>query len=284
MKNRKKPPAGPVLLFDIGATNLRLALTSSKTALGEVIELPTPRRFDDLIQIFRTLRGTLAPGRRIGRIVGGIAGQMDSTGNKLIVTTNISPDWLNRPFGATLNKIFNAPVNIQNDVALGALGEAAYGAGRGERIVAFLMLGTGYGGCRIVDQRIDDSTRGFEPGKQRMIINGHKAVTIGSQVSGRGVTERFKKLPREIHDVRIWRGISETFGYSVVNAILMWSPDVVVLGGSMFKNPGILLPTVQQVVDKNLSEFPTRPRIVLGELGDKFGLYGALALARSARK
>lgn len=274
----------PVLLFDIGATNLRFTITCSKTALGEVVELPTPRRFDDLIQIFQTLRGSLTPGCRIHQIVGGIAGQMDNTGDQLMVTTNIAPDWLNKPLGSTLEKIFRAPVRMLNDVALGGVGEAVFGAGRGHRIVAFLMLGTGYGGARIVNQCLDVSARGFEPGKQRIIINSHNAVTIGSQVSGRGVAKRFKKPPREIHDDKIWRSVSEIFGYSVVNAILLWSPDVVVLGGSMFKDPGIRLPIVRQVVNKNLAEFPSLPRIVLGKLGDKFGLYGALALARSLHK
>ena len=57
-------------------------------------------------------------------------------------------------------------------MALGGLGEANFGQYKDEKIIAYIAIGTGVGGVRIVDSQIDRNSQGFEPGHQIIVIGG----------------------------------------------------------------------------------------------------------------
>ncbi|MCH8048584.1 ROK family protein, partial [Patescibacteria group bacterium] len=60
-----------------------------------------------------------------------------------------------------------------------------------------------------------------------------------------------------------------------------WSPDIVVLGGSMILgDPFIPLDVVKKYLQGILTVFPKQPTIEKAALGDSAGLYGALDLAK----
>ena len=63
---------------------------------------------------------------------------------------------------------------------------------------------------------------------------------------------------------------------------MYWSPDVIVLGGSMILGkPRILLDDIQKHANEVFGEDVSCPLIVDAELGDMGGVYGAAALLRS---
>ena len=73
--------------------------------------------------------------------------------------------------------------------------------------------------------------------------------------------------------------LAKWLAYGLNNTIVHWSPDVVVLGGSMITgNPAISLKSIQRHVSKILTIFPTPPIIVKATLQDVGGLHGALSL------
>ncbi len=57
-------------------------------------------------------------------------------------------------------------------------------------------------------------------------------------------------------------------------SIVHWSPDVVVLGGSLMNK--ISIEKVRENLTKILTAFERLPKIKIGTLGDECGLYGAL--------
>src|SRR4030066_415253 len=64
----------------------------------------------------------------------------------------------------------------QFDKALGLISdyyEKVKGAGKGFNIVAFLTIGTGVGGARIVGGKPDANVFGFEPGHQIIDLGGN---------------------------------------------------------------------------------------------------------------
>jgi predicted NBD/HSP70 family sugar kinase len=55
------------------------------------------------------------------------------------------PGWDQYPIRDDLEKRWGCPVSLNNDAELGALGEWAAGAGRGEGNLAYIKVGTGIG-------------------------------------------------------------------------------------------------------------------------------------------
>ncbi len=177
---------------------------------------------------------------------------------------------------------WGVPVNLENDAAVGALGESVFGAGEGKRIVAYLAVGTGVGGARVVDQKIDENFLGFEPGHQIIQITSSKSQepsssrTLEELVGGRNLEKKYGKKADEIQDPWVWEEVSGYLAAGVVNTILMRSPDVVILGGAVIKSLG--WDFFVQEVSKHLRVYPWVPPIVRGKLENRAGLYGGLAL------
>jgi hypothetical protein len=101
-------------------------------------------------------------------------------------------------------------------------------------------------------------------------------------VSGTATALRFGKPAYEVHDRNVWEEeMPQWLAYGVYNTILHWSPDVVVLGGSMIVgDPAISVPKTAEKVRDMLKIFPEMPEIKAAELGDFGGVHGGLSLLR----
>lgn len=244
------------LTFDIGATNMRLAVSADGKNLKEIKVIPTPQSFTDGVKLFRE---TLAPmtNEPISACAGGITKAL-----------NWDPETLK----SSIKEITNSSVILENDAAIGGLGEAKFGAGRDKKIVAFLTISTGVGGARIVDGKIDASSLGFEPGHQ--IID--RGQTLEQLVSGRGIKQRYQKDPEDLKEPDLWQQVARNLSFGLNNITVMWSPDIIVLGGSVMQSVDIK--EVNENLKQVLTVFPNPPIVVKSALGDESGLLGALSL------
>lgn len=273
------------LLFDIGGTKTRLAVSSDGRRFRKPVIVSTPRRFDRALTAIRQAVQQLTNGRKLRAAAGGVAGPLDAKRERLVNAPHLKA-WLGKPLKRSLERALGAPVTLENDAAVVGLGEATHGAGRGFSIVAYLTVSTGVGGARIVDGQIDRSAFGFEPGHQVLHLLAARCQTCGlpgdleSLVSGSAFERRWKVPPRRIRNRKIWHQAGEILSLGLVNLTVFWSPEVIVLGGSMFKQPGIAVPLVRRLFRQHLKIFPKQPRIVPAALGDVGGLFGALELLR----
>ncbi len=264
------------LLFDIGGTKTRLAFSKD----GETFEDPeifaTAESFDEGMELIKNAAEKIIKGRKIFAVAGGIAGTLSEDKKETLVLPNI-PTWQGKPIVETLRGIFNVPVFLENDSAVVGLGEAVYGAGKGEKIVSYITVSTGVGGARIVNGKIDENRFGFEPGHQ--IIDFEEAHCsdcnvkgeLEDYVSGHSLEKRLKMDPRDVSDEKIWNELAKALAYGINNVIVFWSPDVVVLGGSMMKERGIKVENVKLHLKNILKIFPKHPKIKHSALGDLGG-------------
>lgn len=233
------------VIFDIGGTNTRVGVSKRGRDIDDLVIYKTPWTYkegrDKLIASARAL----AKGERITGVAGGLAGILSLDGKKIYDSPNL-PQWNRKPIHEDLEKAFRCEVQIANDADLAGLGEAHFGAGRGFKIVAYLTISTGIGGCRITNGKLDPSYLGFEPGFQIPEMN-------------------FNNLAPGIH-----------------NAIVFWSPEVVVLGGGRMKDPKIKISQIKRQLKKTLAFYPKLPQIRRAKLGDLGGLLGALEISSIA--
>lgn len=276
------------ILFDIGGTNMRIAVTRDGESFGDPIVIATPKTFEEGMELFAHHARVLSHGEKVKGVVGGIAGTLTRDKGTLIASPNL-PGWIGNPLRGKLHDILGAAVHIENDSAMVGLGEAIYGAGRGFDIVAYLTISTGVGGARIINGMIDESSNGFEPGHQ--IIDPDNSLCpecegndLESYVSGTAITKRYGVKPHEITDPEVWDTLAKFLAYGLNNTIAYWSPHVIVLGGSMMKTIGIPIEGVKKHLREIFRIMPDVTRIEKATLGDLGGLWGAIAYIKNLEK
>lgn len=255
------------LVFDIGGTNSKIAVSSDGKTLTQSKTIPTEKDFEQAVLTVEKIAKQLANGQKIQAVAGGLAGVLDAQKTMLIKSPHLS-SWVNKSVKLKLAAVFQAEVKLENDVALAGLGEAYFGQFKDQKIIAYIAIGTGVGGVRIVDQKIDRNSLGFEPGHQIIVPDGRVCSCGGKGHLETYVSGAYLKEPIN------WDEVSRYLAVGLHNTIVHWSPNMIVLGGSVMKS--IPLDKVKSYLNQYLTIFPACPEIVLAKLGDKGGLYGGL--------
>ncbi|MEI6494938.1 MAG: ROK family protein [bacterium] len=260
------------LVFDIGGSKTRLAISKDGKTLGEVKVIPTAQNFDIAIVELQQAVMELTGGEDIKRVAGGIAGSLSADKSTIHRAPHL-PGWVGKKIKSSLEGVFGCDVLIENDASMGALGEATYGAGKDEKIVVYLTVSTGVGGARIVNGKIDQSALGFEPGHH--YIDGNN--TLEDLISGTAVEAKYGCKPKEINDSTVWDDLAHKLAIGLYNVSTFWSPNMIVVGGSMMNEIGIPINNATEYM-RALPEVQLAwPKIQHAQLGDSCGLYGALA-------
>lgn len=275
---------------DIGGTKFRIAKSVDLVNFDEPIIKETPDDpYDGLKMIAETIRELVA-NDPIDAMVFGIAGVLNSDHNFLLKSPHL-PKWENVPIreffevefggvdGNTESQLKGTKIYIENDTDIVGLGEAVSGAGRGYEIVVYITISTGIGGVKIVNGKFEKNRFGFEPGFQ--ILNNKTGENWEDVASGTAVENKYKTHPKEVAKTEAWRGIENDIVIGLHNSILHWSPDVVVVGGSMSKdlNPQNLRDGLRKIMKIH----PEIPEINVAELGSIGGIHGGFAYLRQKK-
>jgi glucokinase len=144
---------------DLGGTNLRIAAVDEaghlleKVTLGTKVALGRDDVLNNMCEAIRHLsqkyRGTGQP-RGVGI---GVPGIINLQTGMVRESPNL-PGWSDYPVRDEIEKRLQAPVILENDANVAALGEKWLGAGRHVGDMAMLTLGTGVGGGVILNGKI----------------------------------------------------------------------------------------------------------------------------------
>jgi len=268
---------------------MRVASSRNGMTFGEPKIIPTPKDFDDGMKTLKEAALSLTEGEEVSAVGGGIAGTL-SRDRAVFVNGPHLQGWNGKPIKKALEELFGAPAFVENDTAIVGLGEAVAGAGKGHAIVVYMTVSTGVGGTRIVDGKIDVSAMGFEPGHQIIDAGGalHETTVAGrgidleGYISGTAVSARYGKKPKEITDLAFWDEMARLLAYGLNNTIVHWSPDIVVIGGSMMNQIGIPVDRVRAHLKGILHIYPELPLIEHSALGEIGGLHGALHFVKQS--
>jgi len=267
------------IVADIGGTKMRIAGSTDLKRFDIPAILDTPQNFEEALRLFAETVDKITLGKKPDGIAVGITGVLNKEKMTLLRSPHLQ-SWEGREIGIYLEEALSSRVYLENDTAMVGLGEAHYGAGRESDILAYITVSTGVGGVRIINGLIDQSTYGFEPGHHKLVTGG-SVIDWEDLVSGTAMASKYHKLPKEITDEKIWDEYAKYCAYGVYNSIVFWSPQTIVLGGSMFKEVGIKVDKVEHYVKEMLTIFPEMPLIKHSELGDLGGLYGGLAYLKA---
>ncbi|MFL6139978.1 MAG: ROK family protein [Frankiaceae bacterium] len=299
---------GVVVGIDFGHRHLRVAVADlSHTVLAETSEqLDVDHSATEGLRIAVALIDRLLAeaGADRDEVVGvgmGVPGPIDTT-TGAVGSSSILPGWVGLDPAATLREALDRPVHVDNDANLGALGEAAWGAGRGHGDVAYIKAATGVGAGLLLGGRLYRGRAGTagEIGHTTIDENGDVC-----RCGNRGCLETYVGTPmllsllRRSHgqeltlrdvlrlatdgDVGCRRVIADAgryIGVAVANLCNLLSPELVIVGGDLAAAGDLLLQPLRDAVRRYaIPSAAHAMRVVPGELGERAEVLGALALA-----
>lgn len=232
------------------------------------------------------------------------AGQVDPVKGCIIYANENIPGYTGTMLKDIMEAEFQMPVAVENDVNAAALGEASFGAGKGQKDFVCLTYGTGVGGAMFLNGNLysgssysagefggivihpedRDPTRDFFSGCYERYASTTALVAYAKEFdpalsNGRVIFER--RGEPEVQQI-IDRWIMEVV-YGLVTIIHMVNPSCAILGGGVLEQPYVL----QQVKEKlwqNIMPSFRHVEIKKAELGNKAGMLGAAVLAGIAGK
>jgi fructokinase len=218
------------------------------------------------------------------------------------ITTTPKSGWGNTEVVSVLRDALGVPVAFDTDVNAAALGEGRWGAAIGLDTFCYFTVGTGIGGGVIaggqvvhgllhpeVGHMLIPHDRSRDPFAGACPYHGDCFEGLGS---GSAVTRRWGKRSDELGDrPEVWELEAEYLALGVVNVICVVSPQRVILGGGVMKQPS-LLPLVRVRTLELLNGYISTPELAEGldeyivgpALGDRAGVLGAIELARIAHQ
>ncbi|NLV74282.1 MAG: ROK family protein [Chloroflexi bacterium] len=152
---------------DLGGTSLLAAVVDAES--GRVIGESKRKTRSELgadgvtTRLVETIERAIKESRvKRDDIVGigiGVPGPIDPTTGVVVRCENLGPSWDQYELGRTLDTMLHLPVTLDNDVNVGALGEHAFGAGKGYSDMVAIFVGTGVGGGVIIDNHLYSGSR-----------------------------------------------------------------------------------------------------------------------------
>lgn len=234
----------------------------------------------------------------------------------MVMAPPIMPGWDRYPIRTTLEKQWGTAVTLNNDAELGALGEWAYGAGRGEKNLAFIKVGSGIGAGLIINKQIYGGTTGSagEIGHLTVDENGPLCACgnhgcLEAFAGGHAIAAQAKKLAasgkrtllseididsitaRDVVEAarrgdlaaqEILKRSGTFIGIAMAGLINLINPSTVIIGGGVAQVGDLLTGPIRQAVHaRSLRASEHGVRITMAMLGRRSSLIGALVQAIS---
>lgn len=217
------------------------------------------------------------------------------------ITTTPKAGWADTGLVPTLQEGLGVPVALDTDVNAAALGEWRWGAAAGLDTFCYITVGTGIGGGAIMNSHLVHGLLHPEFGHMRIPHDRVRDPFAGNcpfhgdclegLASGVAIQRRWGQTAEELTDPAAWEIEAGYLALALVNVICVMSPQRIVVGGGVAKQP-VLLPLARRQLSDLLGGYLNAPElrqpekldsyVVAPRLGASSGVIGALEMARDA--
>jgi len=305
-----------VVGIDLGGTKTALGLIGPHNQVVARRRMPTdahqglPAVVERIAHAVTDLQHQIPDRARVSAVGICSPGPVDHRSGMLLDPPNL-PALHNAPLRQALSDRLELPVTLEHDAKAAALGEYHYGAGRGERGMVYIVLGTGVGGAIVVDGRLYRglSNSAGEIGHITLDREGD-LCSCGSRgcvetyLSGPALARRYlrrlekdgapnpsgpvtgetvARLAREGDEraLQIMVEGGEALGMAIASAAMLLDIDLFVIGSSVARAADLLLgPARRTLPTCSYASISARTRIVVTELWEEGPILGCGWLAR----
>lgn len=307
-KEPERRTAG-LLALEIGASKCQLVLGSAEGRIVERHRAAVERAAGGAgirAQIEATVRAW-RKSHRWAAVGCGYGGPVDWESGKICCSHHVE-GWDEFPLGEWLGDLCGAPVAVENDTNVAALGEAILGAGHGADPVFYTNSGSGVGGGLVAGGKI---YHGAKPGEAEFghIRLDRSGVTVEDRCSGWAVDRKIRAL-KDVGDAnllarslpgphggearflsaaleggdaaarRILEETAEDLAFALSHAVHLFHPAAIVLGGGLALVGEPWRAAVAAALPRFVMKaFLPAPPVRLAALGEDVVPSGALLLA-----
>lgn len=287
------------MVLDIGGTTIKSAICANNQ-LTHIKETPSEAKLGGphLVTKITKIIETYGYTHSFDRIGISTAGQVNPLLGNIIYANENIPDYTGTPLKEIMEANFSVPVCIENDVNAAALGEAYFGAGKGEKDFVCLTYGTGVGGAIFTNGSLY-SGNSFSAGEfgaiithpedrtpERDLLSGcyekyasttalvqNASKSDSALCNGRKIFERIKE-PAVTQIVDAW--ILEII-YGLVTITHILNPSCIILGGGVMEQDYVVS-RIQELFPAHIIPGFSSVKIKKAALGNHAGMLGASIL------
>jgi glucokinase-like ROK family protein len=307
---------------DIGATHVDVALTTlgseilaHEHQLVDVREGPQPV-LGRVKGIISELLEEISSEKDVVLGIGmGVPGPVEQASGRLTVPP-IMPGWDRFPISNVFAGEYAAPVLVDNDVNIMALGEYWGGVARGVADVVFVKIATGIGSGILIDGRVHRGVQGcagdfghicVDPegtlctcgnrgcleamaAAPAMVVEAERCAREGdSEAMAEVLRERGELTARDVGEaagrgdpcaLAIIRRSGRLIGQTLASVVSVLNPSMIVIGGGVSNIGNALLAEIRSSVYGRSLPLATRNLpVVMSELDGRAGVIGASVMA-----
>ncbi len=222
----------------------------------------------------------------------GFGGPVDFARQRVALSTHVS-GWTGFPLRDYLQQRLNAPVIIDNDANVGALGEARFGAGRGSLPMFYMTISTGIGGGLVLaDGSVYRGANSWaaEIGHMTIRPDGPECLCgsngcLERMCCGLWLERDYGRPPVELfQDGGFVARYVTDLALGLKAALMILNPACIVLGGGITRSGDRLFVPLREELKRQMPQWSgaivdVRP----AGLGGDHVLWGAFALSDLAR-
>lgn len=257
------------LCFDIGGTNLKYALVNESAEIIQQWEQPTQAHLGGPF-ILQTVCDIIEQLKQENELVGvaiSTAGMVDPNEGSIFYAGPQIPNYAGTQFKKVIEEKFALPCEVENDVNCAGLAEGISGAGKEAKISLCLTIGTGIGGCILLDKKV---FHGFSNSACEVGYMHHGKVSFQDLASTTALVQRVSQLKQEnisewdgrkifelakSGDVQCEKAIQEMVNVlceGISNICYVLNPQVVILGGGIMSQAEYLEPLFEKTLPEYL--------------------------------
>jgi glucokinase len=292
---------------DIGGTKIAVGMIDDEGKVHARLECPTdadagyPRALARIREMLET--AALRAGSQISGVGIGSTGPVEPLTGEFGEVT-FFPHWKGANLVEDLAGIFNVQAAIENDADAAALGEAGWGAGRNKKRLIYVTIGTGIGTGFIVDGQLYRGVDGSHPEIGHHLVDPSGPLCVcgfhgcwesmaagpamtawmqneaptnyphRSDLSGRRICE-LAAAGDELARRAVERE-ARYLGLGLANLVTMFTPDAIVLGGSVMKSASLFMDGIRKIIRQSCRFVPfEKTELTLASLGEDANLIGA---------
>ncbi|MGO5051511.1 ROK family protein [Lachnospiraceae bacterium LCP25S3_G4] len=195
------------------------------------------------------------------------AGMVDPEKGEIFYAAPLIPNYAGTKFKEDLEKEFGIPCEVENDVNCAGLAERISGAALGSKVTLCLTIGTGIGGCILIEERIFHgfSNSACEVGYMHMFDSDFQTLGASSILSKK-VAERKNDTTAYWNGIRIFENAKagdeiciqaieemvDILARGISNICYVINPQIVVLGGGIMAQSEYLEEKINKALEKYL--------------------------------
>lgn len=279
--------------IDIGGTAIKYGTVAENGTILKRFEMPTEayKGGPAILEKVVGIAGQFCREDHFSGICISTAGMVDTKKGEIFHSAPLIPNYTGTRFKESLEVRFGLPCEVENDVNCAGLAEYTSGAGEGSRVMAMLTIGTGIGGCLLVDGEVYHGFGNSACEVGYMHMRGSDFQTLGAasilskkvaawkqEPEDRWSGYRIFELARQ-GDAVCCRAIDEmvdVLGLGIANICYVVDPEVVVLGGGIMAQEDFLKDKIQRSVETYLIDsVASHVRITFAKHRNDAGMLGA---------